>query len=139
MPDNDESTNEPTTELPPVALAAVAPTTPVVVEQPSGHSNTRVLLAAGAGALVVFLIAAAGILGYVVGSHSNDEGGDRPARFAQMQDNFRDQYEQRGPGMGRGPGWMWHQQGEQGQQGMPPFPGQQGQGPGGMMGQVPTQ
>ncbi len=159
MPDNEEPTPDATTELPPVQpvpVAAVAPPVavapaPVVVDKPSGHSTTKVLLAAGAGALVVFLIAAAGILGYAIGTHSNNEGGIRPARLAQLQENLGNQYGQRGqdgpfgPGMGRGPGYMGNQQQggsqsyPQGQQGtMPQFPVMPGQQSGGMMGQVPS-
>ena len=68
MPDNEE----PTTELPPVQPAPVAAVAPPVVVTPApavaehkGHSTMKVLLAAGAGALVVFLIAAAGIIGFL--------------------------------------------------------------------------
>lgn len=156
MPDNEEPSNDATTELPPVEQAPVAPPTPVavtptpvVVEQPKGHSTTKVLLAAGAGALVVFLIAAAGIVGYAIGSH--DDGGIRPARLAQLQEHLGGQNGsdgQRGPGMmGGGPGFMWNQQGQQGsqsypqgQQGtVPQFPGVPGQQSGGITGQVPSQ
>ncbi|MDP2014010.1 MAG: hypothetical protein Q8L05_07275, partial [Actinomycetota bacterium] len=104
MPDNEEAPTDATSELPPVQpapAASVAPPAtaapaPVVVDQPSGHSTTKVLLAAGAGALVVFLIAAAGIVGYAIGTHSNDDGGMRPARMAQMQEHFGKQHGQRG-------------------------------------------
>ena len=134
MADNEEPIYAETTELPqvaPVPTAATAPTAaapPVVVEQPTGHSTTRVLLAAGAGALLVFLIAAAGIVGYLVGSHSGHDGGIRPARMAQLQGG------QGGPAYG-GPGMRWHPQGVPG--GMPQFPGMPGQQPGGTTSQVP--
>ena len=139
MPDNEE----PTTELPPVQPAPVAAVAPPVVVTPApavaehkGHSTTKVLLAAGAGALVVFLIAAAGIIGFAVGKHANHEGGPRPMRVERMMDS---------PGGRGGPGsqGMPGNQGMQGNQGMPGMPGLQGnqdgpgtgRGPGGMWNQ----
>jgi len=156
MPDNEENPTDSTTELPSVEAAPAATPAPaaviapaaVVAARPTQHSTTRVILAAGAGALVVFLIAAAGFIGFAIGSHSDRDGGIRPARMAQLQENLGGQSGQYGPGMGHGQGFGWHQQGQQGgsqsypqgQQGtMPQFPGQPGQSSGGMMGQVPSQ
>lgn len=156
MPDNEETPTDATTELPsveaepdavPAPAAAIAPAA-VVSKTPTQHSTTRVILASGAGALVVFLIAAAGFVGFAIGSHSDRDGGIRPARMAQLQEKLGDPSGQYGPGMDHGPGFRWNEQGQQGgsqsypqgQQGpMPQFPGQPGQSSGGMMGQVPAQ